>query len=173
MTNEIGYFNDTPIVLLNLGFNCKTTNVRLFHLYLGHLALCHLIYKFVILLNFFRSSKKSFTTVMGFEPGQDPLHPGVGSLITSLSPDLIGHGSNLRTVLKLFAKEYSTNHIIFSKKYLTFEWIPPQRRANEVEEAKEEDRKYMARLNREEDALTQQEIDLEKKTRWPLADLCW
>ncbi|XP_070192962.1 gamma-tubulin complex component 6-like [Littorina saxatilis] len=40
-----------------------------------------------------------------------------------------------------------------------------QRRAGEVVEAKEEDRQHMARLTRQEDALTEQEIELEKEAR--------
>ena len=40
-----------------------------------------------------------------------------------------------------------------------------QRRADEVAEAKEEDKQHMARLMRQEDALTEQEIELEKRAR--------
>ena len=40
-----------------------------------------------------------------------------------------------------------------------------QRRAGEVAEAKEEDKQHMARLMRQEEALTEQEIELEKQAR--------
>ncbi|CAL1527089.1 unnamed protein product [Lymnaea stagnalis] len=58
-----------------------------------------------------------------------------------------------------------------AKKRIEFDRLKKQmmddleRRSNKVQEQKEEDRKYMARINKEEDAMTQQEIETEMKAR--------
>ena len=44
-----------------------------------------------------------------------------------------------------------------------------ERRKEDIEREKEEDRKLVARMNREENALTEQEIELEKKARWVIS----